>query len=123
MVVIHLSDCPGSPLVDTFELGIHLCLKLLAEHGGYWLVHQFITQYHRFVLVSLGYSLPDVAEELLACFTLEKPGITMSIVDIVACLSARAVVHVQNQMQAVFAAPFYGLSIIRNPSVSSFLPI
>lgn len=33
----------------------------------------------------------------------------MSVINIVARLSARAIVHVQNQMQAVFAAPFYGL--------------
>ena len=98
VVVVYFTDSLGGTLVETFELGIQLRLQFLGKHGGDRLVHQFVTEDDRFVLVSVGDGLPNLAELLLTSFAHEEPRITISIVDIVAGLTARAVVHVEDEM-------------------------
>ena len=54
-----------------------------------------------------GDSLPDVAEQPAGRLAFEQPGIAVAVVDVVARLPARRIMHVQDQVQAVLPAPLH----------------
>ena len=103
VVGVHLADGAHGTLVQRLEQLVQLLLVL--EIVGDRLVHQFVAQNHGLVLVTESDALPDVAEQLLAGLALEQPGIAMAVIDIVARLSAGAVVHVENQVESRGTAP------------------
>ena len=105
MVRIDLADGLYRPFVQRFELGIQFVHGL--KVGGYRLIDEFIAQDDRLVLVTLGNTLPDVAEELLALLALEKPGVAVAVVDVIARLSARRIMHVEDEVEMVVAAPVH----------------
>ena len=70
------------------------------------LVHYLVAEYHRLVLVAFGYAAPYLVEEFLTPAALEKPWVAVAVVDVVACLSAGSVVHVEYQVESCLAAPF-----------------
>ena len=105
VVGVHLADSLDGTHVERLELLIQFLLVL--EVMGDRLVHQFIAQNHRLVLVAGGDALPDVDEQLLARLALEQPGIAMAVVDVVARLSARTVMHVENEVKTRGTAPVH----------------
>ena len=72
---------------------------------GDGLVHQLIAEDGGLVLVTVGNLAPDVAEELLRGLTFVDPGIAVAIVDVVARLTSRTIMHVENQIEMVGTAP------------------
>ena len=105
VVPVHFADGGDSPFMQGLEQGVELIL--IFKIGSDGLVDQFVAEDDGFVLVVGGDPLPDVAEQGLRGFAPEKPGIAVTVIDVGTGLSARGVVHVQDQVQAVFAAPIH----------------
>ena len=105
VVGVHLADGFDGTLVERFEQLVQFVLVL--EVVRYRLVHQFVAQDHGLVLVAGSDALPDVNEQLLARLALEQPRIAVTVIDVVAGLPTRAVVHVENQVEARGPAPIH----------------
>ena len=103
MVAVYLANGLYGPFVERFELLVQLFFVLKVMGDG--LVHQLVAKNHRFVLVASGDALPDVAEELLTALAFKEPRIAVAVVDVIARLTARTVVHVENQVESVGTAP------------------
>ena len=103
MVLIYLSDSLRRLFIEWLQQRVERIL--VGEIMGDRLVHQFIAEDGCFVLIAVGNLAPDVAEELLTAITLEEPGIAVAVVDIIARLTTRTVVHIENQVEVVGLAP------------------
>ena len=103
VVFIYLSD--GLYRLFIYRLQLLIQLVSVLEIVSDRLVHQFVAQDGGLTAIAIGYLAPYLAEQLLTLFTLEEPGVAMSVVDIVARLSTRTVVHVQNQIQTIGLTP------------------
>ena len=103
MVRVYFADYRSHSLVKRFQL----CVKFvyIIEIWGDRLVYEIIRDNYRFILIILGDALPDVAEELLRSLAFKKPRIAVAVVDVVAGLSARGIVHIQDHIQPMPAAP------------------
>ena len=103
MVRVYFADYRSHSLVKRFQL----CVKFvyIIEIWGDRLVYEIIRDNYRFILIILGDALPDVAEELLRSLAFKKPRVAVAVVDIVSGLSARGIVHIQDHIQTVLAAP------------------
>ena len=78
---------------------------IISKIGSYRLIQEIVTQNHRFILVPGSYFLPDGDKNFLTFGTGHQPGITVTVVDVVACLTTRGIMHVENQINFGFAAP------------------
>ena len=107
MVCIDLSYRCCNPLVKRLKKVIQILdiIKIWSDR----LVDKVIGQNHRLVLIVLGNLLPYVAEELLRCFAFKQPRIAVAVVDVVSGLSSWGVVHIENDIEAVLAAPADGI--------------
>ena len=103
VVFIYLSDGLYSLFIYRLQQLVERVAVL--EIVGDGLVHQFVAQNGGLAAIAIGYLAPDIAELLLALLTFEQPGVTVSVVDVIARLSAWTVVHIQNQIQVVGLAP------------------
>ena len=103
MVSVHLPDRRHRTLMQSLQLPVHL-IHLL-EIRGYRLINQLIAQNHRLIFIIVRDPSPNRAEKLLALLTLEQPGITIAIVNIISGLATRSIVHVQDQVNAIVTAP------------------
>ena len=96
MVFVNLPDGPHESFVERLKQAVDVFL--VVEVGCYGLVHQLIAQDGRLVTVATGYLLPDVAHQLLAPLAVEEPRIAIAIIDVVARLPVRTVVHIENEV-------------------------
>ena len=103
VVFIYLSD--GLYRLFIYRLQQLVERVLVGKIVSDGLVHQFVAQNGGLAAIAIGYLAPDIAELLLALLTFEQPGVTVSVVDVIARLSAWTVVHIQNQIQVVGLAP------------------
>ena len=96
VIGIHLANCLHRAFVERLEQ----CVERIHvfKVWGYWLIDEFIAEDYSFILVMESDFLPDIAEKSLALFALKQPGIAVTVVDIVAGLSAGCVVHVENKI-------------------------
>ena len=117
VVLVHLADGLHTTLVKGLEQQVEGVLVF--EIMGDGLVHQLVAEDGGLTLVAVGNLTPDVTEELLALLALEQPGVSMTIIDVIARLTARAVVHVEDEIEVVDLAPaHHGVDAL----VAVFLP-
>ena len=105
MISVNLADFGHSPFVQRLQVPVQLVLVL--EEMRDRLVDKLVSENDRFVTVAGRDIFPNVAEQLLRRFALEKPGVAVAVIDIVARLATGSVVHVEYQIQIVVAAPFH----------------
>ena len=103
VVLVDLANGFHTALVERLQQGVERVL--VAEVVSDRLVHQLVAQDDGLLLVAVGYLAPNLAEELLRRFALEEPGIAVPIIDVVARLSAWAVVHIEDEIEPVGTAP------------------
>ena len=104
VVAVHLADFGYGFLVEGLE---HRVEMLVVEVGGNGLVHKLVAQDHAFVGVVFGDSPPYILEQLPGRGAFEEPWVAVAVVDVVTGLAARAVVHVEYQIEPCIAAPFH----------------
>ena len=107
VVVVNLSYGSSHPLVKRLKKIIEI-LDII-KIWSYRLVDKVICQNHRLILIVPGNLLPYVAEELLRCLAFKKPRVAVAVVNVVSCLSAWSVVHIENDIETVLATPADGI--------------
>ena len=102
---VHLAN--GFRRTDHQRLEFGVQLLLVFEIVGDRLVHQVIAEDRGFIRITGRNAAPDGDEPFLHLRTAEQPRITVRIVDVVAGLPARTVVHIENQPQPGVTTPLY----------------
>ena len=107
VVTVYLADGLHGALVQRFELLVEFVFVFEVVGNGF--VHQFVAEDDRLLGIAAGDALPDVAEQLLARLALEEPGVAIAVVDVVAGLRPRTVVHVENEVETCLPTPVNNL--------------
>ncbi len=108
VLLVHLTDGSNGTLLERFESALETC-EVMLEIVSDGFVHQFVAEDDLLVLIAAGNHLPDIAELLLCHFAFEEPGIAEGVVDVIAGLTAGAVVHIEDEVEMELAAPFNDL--------------
>lgn len=103
VVGIDLADHGSDALIKRLDQLVELLLVLKVV--GERLVDELVTQDGGLGLVTVGNHAPDAAILLLCLLAFEEPGVAVAVVDVVARLSARGIVHVEDEVEIVGLAP------------------
>ena len=103
MILIHLANHLHTAFVEWLEHVIKRILVLKIMGDGF--VHQLIAEDGGLVLITIGNLAPYLTEKLLRGLTLIDPGIAVAVVNVIARLSSRTIVHIENQVQVVGLTP------------------
>ena len=107
MISVNAAYSLHRPFVKGFKTLVQFFLVL--EIVSYRLVHQLIAENHGLITIAAGNLLPDIAEQQLTLFAFEQPGITEAVVNVIARLTTRTIMHVENQVKSCLPAPFHHL--------------
>ena len=105
MVIVHFTDSSYAFLINIFQFTVQFFH--IREIRSDRFIEKFIAENYRLILIPVCNLTPNIAVQLLAGFTFKQPGIPVTIIYIITRLSARSIVHIENQIKIGFTTPFH----------------
>ena len=89
--------------MERLQLGVQF--RNILEIRGDWFIDEVICNDYRLISIILCYPLPNVTEELLRSLAFKEPRVAVAVIDIVSCLSSWSIMHIEDDIKTMCAAP------------------